>query len=370
MSFIPINKPIIGEEEKKAVLEVLESGFLTDASYDGGKKVREFEAKLRSLLRVKHVLAVNSGTSALLTSLLALGITRGDEVIIPSFTFVATANVVLACGAKPVFVDTKADYNIDPAQMRKAITKRTKAVIPVHLYGYPADMDEIREIADKHSVAVIEDAAESLGAEYKGAQTGALSDLGCFSLYATKVVTSGEGGAISTNDDRLADKVKQVRNHGMVHGYDSRSLGYNFRMPEIQAAIASVQMDRLSGFLSARRRNAEYLTDRISSLEGVKLTQASSDRTHVWYLYTLYLKKKRNEILERLNSVGIGAAVYFRTPVHKTPLYKGLGYSKKSLPATESASAHVISLPVHPAVSTADLHRVGDEFLKAVRALA
>ncbi len=370
MSFIRINKPIIGAEEKKAVLEVLESGFLTDASYDGGRRVREFEAKLRSLLKVKHVLAVSSGTAALLTSLLAIGIRPGDEVIIPSFTFVATANVVVACGGKPVFVDTKEDYNVDPTRVRKAITKKTRAVIPVHLYGYPADMDELRELADKDSVAVIEDAAESLGAEYKGIQTGAMSDLGCFSLYATKVITSGEGGAISTNDDELADKVKQVRNHGMVHGYDSRSLGYNFRMPEIQAAIAAVQMDRLSGFLSARRRNAEYLTDRISSLGGVKLTQVSRDRTHVWYLYTLYLKKKRNEILAKLNSAGIGAAVYFRTPVHKTPLYRRLGYSRKRLPSAESSAAHVISLPVHPAVSPPELSRVGDEFVKAVKALA
>jgi dTDP-4-amino-4,6-dideoxygalactose transaminase len=277
---------------------------------------------------------------------------------------------VLACGARPVFVDTKEDYNIDPDQVWKAITRKTKAVIPVHLYGYPANMDEIREIADRHSVAVIEDAAESLGAEYKGTQTGALSDLGCFSLYATKVVTSGEGGAISTNDDRLADKVKQVRNHGMVHGYDTRSLGYNFRMPEIQAAIASAQMGRLSGFLSTRRRNAAHLTDRISSLQGVKLTQVSPDRTHVWYLYTLHLKKKRNEILERLNSAGIGAAVYFRTPVHKTQLYRRLRYSKKRLPITENSATHVISLPVHPAVSLQDISRVGDEFVNAVNALS
>jgi len=367
MSFIPVNRPIIGEEEKKAVLDVVSSGMLVNASYEGGAQVRAFEGKVQKLVGAKHVVAVNSGTAALHTVLMALGVKPGDEVVVPSFTFLATANVVLACGAKPVFVDIKDDYNMDPDAFSRAITRRTRAVIPVHIYGYPADMDEIREIASRRSVRVIEDAAESLGATYKGTQTGRLSDAGCFSLYATKVVTSGEGGAISTDDDELADLLRLVRNHGQVHGYDSRHLGFNYRLPEMSAALASVQMDKLPGFLAARARNARYLSERVASAEGVRFTQDAVDRRHVFYLYTLYLRKNRERIRKKLNSAGIGAAVYWHIPVHKTPLYSKLGYGRKALKRTEAAAGHVLSLPVYPGLSEADRERVADEFLGAAR---
>jgi perosamine synthetase len=368
MSYIAINKPLLGEEEKRAVEDVLSTGKLTDASKEGGKYVREFEGKVSKLVRSKHVVAVNSGTAALHTTLMALGVNRGDEVVLPSFTFVATANVVLACGAKPVFVDIKKDYNMDPRAFKRSLTRRTKAVIPVHLYGYPADMDEIREVAEARGVAVIEDAAESLGAVYKGTQTGKLSDAGCFSLYATKVVTSGEGGAISTDDDELAERLRLVRNHGMVHGYDSRILGFNYRLPELNAAIASVQMDKLGGFIKKRSRNANYLTERIGSMKGVEFTQDAGDRTHVYYLYTLHLSRRRDVILKALNDSRIGAAVYFRIPVHKTPLYDRLGFGRKALKVTEEASAHVLSLPVHPGITEAEMEMVADQFLKACSA--
>jgi perosamine synthetase len=367
MSFIPINRPIIGEEEKKAVMEVVSSGMLVNASYEGGAQVRAFEGKAKKLLGVKHVVAVNSGTAALHTALMAMGVGAGDEVVVPSFTFLATANVVLACGAKPVFVDIREDYNMDPAAFRRAVTRKTKAVIPVHIYGYPADMDEVREIAAARSIRVVEDAAESLGATYKGVQTGKLSDAGCFSLYATKVITSGEGGAISTDDDELADLLRLVRNHGQVHGYDSKHLGFNYRLPEMSAALASVQMDRLEGFLKARERNAKYLMERLSGVKGVKFTQDAKDRTHVFYLYTLHLRKNRDRVAKALSGVGIGAAVYWPTPVHRTPLYTKLGYAKKKLPRTEDAARRVLSLPVYPGLSSEDLERVADGFLAAAR---
>lgn len=369
MAYIPINLPYLGKREEKAVAKVVESGKLTDSSFEGGRMVREFEYKVKKLLRVKHVVAVNSGTAALHSVLLALGVKPGDEVVIPSFTFIATANVVLACGAKPVFVDIKDDYNMDPEKFKAAVTKRTKVVIPVHLYGYPADMDEIREIAVKNSIHVSEDAAESLGAEYKGMQTGTLSDAGCFSFYATKVATSGEGGAISTSDDELADRLRLVRNHGMLHGYDSRHLGFNYRMPEIAAALASVQMDRLPGFLKSRGRNAAFLREQLSGVAGAAFTQAGEDRTHVYYLYTLLLRKNRDRVVKLLNDAGVGAAVYFRTPVHWTPLYARLGYSKKWLPRTEKACGHVLSLPVHPRLVKDDMRRVSQEFLRTTRGL-
>ncbi|MDG6985973.1 MAG: DegT/DnrJ/EryC1/StrS family aminotransferase [Nitrososphaerota archaeon] len=367
MGFIPINKPILGEEEKKAVLDVVSSGMLVNASYEGGEQVRAFEGKVRNLLGVKHVVAVNSGTAALHTALMAMGVKPGDEVVVPSFTFLATANVVLACGAKPVFVDIKDDYNMDPAAFRKAVTKKTKAVIPVHVYGYPADMDEIREVASAKGVRVVEDAAESLGATYKGTQTGKLSDAGCFSLYATKVITSGEGGAISTDDDELADLLRLVRNHGQVHGYDSRHLGFNYRLPEICAALASVQMDKLDGFLRARERNARRLMELLSGVKEAEFTQDAGDRTHVFYLYTLRLRKNRDKIAKALKEAGVGAGAYWPTPVHKTPLYVKLGYAKKSLPKTEDAAKKVLSLPVYPGLSPDDLQKVGDSFLEAAR---
>lgn len=370
MDFIPINRPIMGEEEKRAALSVIESGMLTDASFEGGKMVRELEAKMRRQLGAKHVVAVNSGTAALHCSMLALGVKKGDEVVLPSFTFVSTANVVLACGGRPIFVDNKDDYNIDPAALKKAITRRTKAVIPVHLYGYPADMQEVREVAERRSLAVVEDAAESLGAEYRGKQTGTLSDAGCFSLYSTKVVTAAEGGAISTDDDDFAEKVRLIRNHGMVRGYDSRSLGFNYRLTEIAAAIGSAQMDKLQGFIGARRRNAAYLSDRFGSVKGARFTQNASDRSHVYYLYTLYLKKNRDKVLERLKARGIGAAVYFRMPVHKTPLYAGSGYGRLRLKRAEAASKHVLSLPVHPALREEEVERVATAFVESSSLLA
>lgn len=367
MKFIPINIPLLGKEEKDAVMSVLESGLLTNASYEGGKFVKEFEGKLKARVGTKHAIAVNSGTAALHTSLVAYEIGLGDEVIVPAFTFEATANVVLACGAKPVFADIKEDYNIDPADVRKKVSKKTKAIIPVDVYGYPADLDEIRETADKHSIKVIEDAAESLGAEYRGRPTGKTDQSGCFSLYATKVITSGEGGAITTDDDEFADRARLVRNHGMQAGYDTRVLGFNYRLPEMAAAVASVQMDRLDGYIEARRRNSRALTETISPMKGAELRQDSSDRRHVWYLYTVFLAKRRDEVLQKLRAHGVGAAAYWDTPVNRMPLYKKLGYSGQSLPMATSAAGHVLSLPVHPGVTEADLQLVADEFVKAVR---
>ncbi|HUK75077.1 MAG TPA: DegT/DnrJ/EryC1/StrS family aminotransferase [Nitrososphaerales archaeon] len=367
MRFIPINIPILGKEEKEAVMAVLDSGLLTNASYEGGKCVKEFEGKLRAKVGTRHAIAVNSGTAALHTSLVAYGIGRGDEVIVPAFTFEATANVVLAAGAKPVFADIKDDYNIDPADVRRKVTKRTKAIIPVDVYGYPADLDEVREIADRRSLKVIEDAAESLGAEYKGRPAGKTDHAGCFSLYATKVITSGEGGAITTDDDEFADRARLVRNHGMRGGYDTSVLGFNYRMPEVLAAIASVQMDRLEGYVEARRRNARALGEGISSLKGVRLAQLAPDRKHVWYLYTVLLAKGRDEVMKRLRDAGVGAAVYWETPVNRMPLYKKLGYGTLKLPKAYRAAAGVLSLPVHPGVTQEEINMIAEQFVRAVK---
>jgi perosamine synthetase len=365
--FIPINIPLLGKEEKEAVMAVLDSGILTNASYEGGKYVREFEGKVRAKVGTKHAIAVNSGTAALHTSLAAYGVGHGDEVIVPAFTFEATANVVLACGAQPVFADIREDYNIDPDDVRRKVGKKTKAIIPVDVYGYPADLDEIREIADRSSIKMIEDAAESLGAEYHGRPAGKTDHAGCFSLYATKVITSGEGGAITTDDDEFADTVRMVRNHGMRDGYDTRVLGFNYRMPELLAAIASVQMDRLDGYVEKRRKNSRELTDRIGGLKGVGLTQRATDRTHVWYLYTAFMERKRDEVRQKLRARGVGATPYWESPVSKMPLYRKLGFGDVRVPMADRAARHVLSLPVHPGLGSKEMEYVADEFVKAVR---
>ncbi|MGQ9469858.1 MAG: DegT/DnrJ/EryC1/StrS family aminotransferase [Nitrososphaerales archaeon] len=366
---ININKPLIGDEEKEEVMKVLDSGRLTDSSFDGGFMVREFEKSLAKFVDVKHAIAVNSGTSALMACLIALDISYGDEVLIPSFTFVSTANVILARGAKPVFVDINLDdYTMDIEDLERKINSRSKAIIPVHLYGHPADMNSIIKLAKKHDLFVIEDAAQSLGSLYKGKQTGSIGNLGCFSFYSTKVVTCGEGGAITTNDDDLYVKLKKIRNHGISIAHSPEVLGLNLRMPEIEAALINVQMKRINSFLERRRKNSKMLSEYLDGLEGIILPKERNDCIYNWYLYTISLEKNRDMVLKILNDRGIGATVYYRTPLHKTHLYEKLGYGEESLPKTVWASEHVLSLPVHPELTEQDISIIASSVKDAIKA--
>jgi perosamine synthetase len=394
---IPINRPWLSDEEKKEILKVLDEGILTSPTLEGGKRVREFESLLRSYLNIKHVIAVNSGTSALLAALLTLGLKEGDEVLLPSFTFVASANSVVAAGGTPVFVDiNKADYTIDIKDLATKITKRTKAIMPVHLYGHPADLDEIFEIAKSDSIQIVEDACQSLGSEYRKRQTGTIGSMGCFSMYASKVLTSGEGGAIVTDDDQLADRLRMIRNHGMVEGYDTRVFGLNLRLPELSAAIAKGQMKKLSEMLEKRRNNANLLTDLLShpNIDGFTTPTEPEDghKKFNWYLYTVALDGRQSETKntgsdlpdyaddrdlikdEMANTAKIGVAVYYDPPVHLTPYYKELVRSRhpdqnrekpNNLKTTEWASKHVLSLPVHPLLSTQDIEYIANRFKSA-----
>src|SRR5215207_7222012 len=367
---ILINKPWINEEEKREIMDVLNESALTSAAKDGGKRVREFESLLRDYLNVKHAIAVNSGTSALHAALLSADIGQGDEVLLPSFTFVATANSIMATGAKPVFVDiNKHDYTIDILDLRSKITKNSKAIIPVHIYGHPCNMSEIVELAEKRSINVIEDACQSLGSTYNNKQTGTLGIMGCFSFYASKVLTSGEGGAVVTNDDSVAEKIKMIRNHGMVEGYDTRIFGLNLRLPELSAAIAKTQMIRLRSMLDLRRRNAETLTRLIFNFaddNGIVLPTESQDKRLNWYLYTIAFEKDnvRDGVLEKMLRDKVGATVYYDPPVHKTPYYERMlassttSLSGINLANTDWASKHVLSLPIHPLVTPEQLERV------------
>jgi dTDP-4-amino-4,6-dideoxygalactose transaminase len=366
---ITINKPLIGDEEKKVVMKVLESEMLTDSSFDGGLMVREFEKSLANSIGVKHAIAVNSGTSALMASLIALNIGYGDEVLMPSFTFVATANVVLARGAKPVFVDINLnDYTMDIDDLERKVNNRSKAIIPVHIYGHPADMNSIIKLAREHDLFLIEDAAQSLGSSYKGNQTGSIGNLGCLSFYATKVVTCGEGGAITTNDDDLYHKLKKIRNHGMAFAHNPEVLGLNLRMPEMEAALIRVQMGRINSFLERRRKNAKMLSEHLDGLEGIILPRERNDCVYNWYLYTISLEENRDATIKILNDKGLGATVYYRTPLHKTPLYEKLGYGDESLPRTTWASEHVMSLPVHPGLTEQDISFIASLVKDAIKA--
>ena len=350
---IPINIPDIDEQEIREVTSVLSEKALTSASFEGGKRVRQFEDLLSNFVKSKFAIAVNSGTSALQASLYALDIKPNAEVLIPSFTFVATANSVKSIGAKPVFVDIlKDNFTMDPDDMKKKITKRTKAIIPVHLYGHVAYMKEIMEIAKKHQLEIIEDASQSLGSKFKGKHSGTFSRLGCFSMYAAKVMTAGEGGAIVTDDKKLFEKLKQIRNHGLSKHHITSKFGLNLRLPEINAAIAKIQMKKLPIFLRQRKKNAQILTEFLQNHD-IILPKERKNEVMNWYLYTVTLKQ-RDKIMNKLNSTGIGAAVYYNPPIHQTPYYK----TKKTLTATEWASRHVISLPIHPKVKKSDLLKI------------
>lgn len=347
---IPINIPIVGKEEISAVTSILKNGALTSSANQGGKHVQSFEKSAASFVKSKYAIAVNSGTAALQAALYALDIKKGDEVLLPSFTFVATANAIVSTGAKPVFVDIlKNNYTIDPDNLEKKITRKTRAIIPVHLYGNVAYVDRLSEISKKHDIPIIEDAAQSLGSTYKGKHTGTFFEMGCYSLYPAKVMTAGEGGFVVTKNKKLRDKLLMIRNHGMVHGYDTRIFGLNLRLPEISAAIANVQLKKLPSFLKSRRKNANLLSKLISELK-VDLPSQRKNENVNWYLYTI-ATKKRNLLLKKLNKKGIGAASYYPTPVHRTPFYK----LKTKLPITDWAASHVISLPIHPKVTAKNI---------------
>ncbi|MDW7755094.1 MAG: DegT/DnrJ/EryC1/StrS family aminotransferase [Brevefilum sp.] len=354
---IQISKPYIGDEEKKNVLEVLESGMLAQ-----GPKVAALEKKFAGLCGVKQAIATSSGTTALHIALMAHGIGLGDEVITTPFTFIASANSILFTGAKPVFVDIEADtFNIDPALIEAAITPNTKAILPVHLYGYVCDMDAIGEIAKKHNLVIIEDACQAVGAEFHGKVAGSFGT-GTFSLYATKNIMSGEGGMITTNDDRIAEACKLIRSHGMRVRYYHDMLGYNFRMSDLHAAIGLAQFDRLEAFTEKRQYNANYLNQNIKSVITPKVKPGYK---HVWHQYTVRIDgdRDRDAAIETLNKGGIGTGIFYPVPVHQQSYIREL-LGEYSLPVAEQMAKEVISLPVHPQVSQSDLETIVREVNK------
>lgn len=348
---IRIAQPIIGEAEREAVLAVLTSGRLAN----GPVTRRLEEAFAQEVAGTREAVAVANGTAALHLALLAHGIGPGDEVITPALSFQATANMVLAAGARPVFVDVGEDGNIDPRLVEAAVTPRTKALLPVHLYGRLCDMTALTAIARRHGLAVIEDAAQAHGAALDGVRAGAFGT-GCFSLYATKNITAGEGGVITTDDPALAERLRRLRSHGEAERYASVELGYNYRITEMSAALALAQLPRLREWNERRRANAAYLSAR---LQGVVLPpQPAAPEAHVWHQYTVRVPAGRDELKGWLAEHGIEAAVYYPYTLPEQPLYRGLGYGGAEVPVARRLAKESLSLPVHPALSETDLQRI------------
>lgn len=348
--FIPAAKPIVGAEERAAVDAVLLSGMLAQ-----GAEVAAFEQEFsEALLDGRHSVAVNSGTSGLHLGLLAAGVGPGDEVIVPSFTFAATANSVALTGATPVFADIEPDhYCLDARAVEASVTDRTKAIMPVHLYGHPADMHALEAVAEDHGLLVFEDAAQAHGASLRGRAVGTFGEFSMFSLYPTKNMTSGEGGMVSTGSGEVARRLRLLRNQGMERQYVNELVGFNTRMTDLHAAIGRVQLKKVGAWTVQRRANASYLT---AHLEGVSTPVIAEGAQHVFHQYTIRIPGgERDRFAVALkDEFGIGSGVYYPVPNHRLPAFK----VSADLPETEAASREVLSLPVHPSLAPEDLDRI------------
>lgn len=355
--FIPPARPLIGDEERAAVDRVMRSGMLAQ-----GPEVAAFEEEFAAHFGLDRTcVAVNSGTSGLHLGLLAADIEPGDEVIVPSFTFAATANSVALTGATPVFADISRDsFCLDPLSVQAAVTERTAAIMPVHLYGHPADMPALRAVADKHGLQLFEDAAQAHGASLNGTPVGAFGSFGMFSLYPTKNMTSGEGGMVSVASLELDRKMRLYRNQGMQRQYENEVIGFNNRMTDIHAAIGRVQLTKVDAWTRQRQENAVFLS---RNLEGVTTPPVTSGAVHVYHQYTIRVTEDRDGLAKALREqYNIGSGMFYPIPNHRLAPFD----VDVELPETALAAKECLSLPVHPSVSQGDLERI----VTAVNALA
>lgn len=364
---INIAQPSMGDAELEAVTSVIRSGMLAQ-----GPRVAELEANFAAYCGTKYAIAVNSGTAAIHSALFAAGIGVGDEVITTPFSFIATINPILMMGAKPILVDIDpTTYNLNPALVAKAIGPRTKAILPVHLYGQPCDFNEISELANKNDLRIIEDACQAVGATYGKRKTGNLGDMGAFSLYATKNIMSGEGGMVTTNSKDYADTIKRFRQHGMSNTYQYEHLGYNYRMTDLQASIALVQLKKADDFNRARQINAERLTRNLSLVPGLVLPKISPNRTHVFHQYVIRITpdfgSSRENLVKILREGGVGTGIYYPKTLHTIPHIAKFGYTQGQFPEAEEAAREVLALPVHPLVSKSDIDLISSIIKKVSR---
>ena len=356
---IPIARPDLGAEEIAAVTEVIESGMLAQ-----GRRVKDLEDAWATFVGVKHAIAMGNGTQALMATFAGIGLEPGDEVITVSHTFAATANSILYTGATPVFIDIEPDtYLIDAKKIEAAITPRTRAICPVHLFGLVADMDMIRAIADRHGLIVVEDACQAHGATFRGRPAGSFGH-GAFSLYATKNMTTAEGGFVTTNDDRLADWLRLYRNQGMRARYEFEMLGYNFRMTDLAAAIGIAQFEKLERNTARRQAIARRYDDAFADLP-VGLPVTPDGRVHVFHQYTVEVGAGRDAIVAELREAGVGADIYYPIPVHRQEYIMERGLHA-DLPVTDAAAARTLALPMYPGLPEADQATVIDALRAAV----
>ena len=351
---IPIANPELGTAEAESVSDVIHSGMVAD-----GEHVREFEAAFSDYCNSKHGVATSNGTTALHSGLKALGIGHGDQVVTTPFSFVASANSIRLTGAKPIFADIDPEtYNLDPESVSNVVKKRdVDAILAVHLYGLPSDLNPLRKIADEHDLALIEDCAQAHGATYNGDPVGSVGDIGCFSFYPTKNMTTGEGGMIVTDNTNIAENARSYSNHGRPPdgGYEHVRLGNNFRMTNIAAAIGKEQLEKLSGFLTSRRTNARQFNEKIHN-ESICLPSTPSNRTHAYHQYTIQTSS-REALLDHLHDCGVGAKVYYPKCIHKQPAYDADIY-EYDCPIAEQTASEVVSIPVHPNLTGRDLSTI------------
>ncbi len=342
----------------KAEVDPALSSVLSSGAFILGPNVSAFEKEFAQYIGTKYAVGVASGTDALFLSLKALGIGAGDEVITSPLTFFATSEAISYTGARPVFVDADpATHNIDASKIEKAVSKRTKAIIPVHLWGLPADMDPVMEIADKHGLPVVEDCAQSAGAQYAGKKTGSFGAAGCFSFFPTKNLGCyGDGGMITTNDSAVHEKLKLLHLHGSRSRGVHEMIGYNSRLDEIQAAILRIKLKRLDLWNETRRKNAAYYTSVLSKL-GVKCPVEPEGSTHVYHQYTIEIDN-REKMIEALQPSGVSAFVYYPNPLHLQKAYDDLGYKKGDMPVSEKIGERMLSIPIHPFLSDSDRNAV------------
>lgn len=369
-TFLPFHRASIGKEEIDAVVEVLRSGWLTT-----GPRVREFEAAFKNYVGAEHALAVSSCTAALHLALLAIGITEGDEIILPTMTFAASGEVALYLRAHPVLVDCKKDsFQADPAEIARAITPRTRAILAVHYGGQPCDMEAILDIATHHRLKVIEDAAHALPSRHKGAMVGSLGDITCFSFYATKTLTTGEGGMATARSQELDDRMRILSLHGINRDawkrytaegswrYEILEAGYKYNMTDIQAAIGLAQLAKCDDMRQRRASIAAQYGRELEALDGFHTPQMEEDDGNAWHLYVIrvnssVLRVNRDQVIEDLKRRGIGASVHF-IPLHLHPLYRRLGYRDGKFPNAEEQFNAAISLPIYPGMTDEDVDRV------------
>jgi dTDP-4-amino-4,6-dideoxygalactose transaminase len=361
--FIPISAPRFGEEEERLVLHVLRSGAIAQ-----GPMVERLEGLFAAMAGTPHAVAVSSGTVALDAALEVLSIGPGDEVITSPFTFVATLNAILRRGATARFADITGDYVIDPASVAALVSGNTRALLPVHLYGLMADMERIGEVADGRGLAIVEDAAQAHGATLHGRAAGSFG-IGCFSLYATKNVTSGEGGVVTTTDPDLAQRIRLLRNQGMRGRYDYAAVGHNWRMTDLAAALAIPQMERLPTIAAQRRHNAERLTELIGADRDVVTPATPPGREHAWHQYTVLLPAgcDRDRVVAALHDRGVGSGVYYPRLVWDYPLFQGNPLViRDDTPRAAGVARRCLSLPIHPGVGDSDLARIAEALRSAV----